>query len=66
MERKITFKNSFIGKRAVVVGAGMGGLSVSRVLADYFDELVILDRDELPNRFGKHLMSANIKPRCAS
>src|ERR1700730_11796342 len=25
----------------------MGGLSVSRVLADYFNEAVILDRDEL-------------------
>jgi 2-polyprenyl-6-methoxyphenol hydroxylase-like FAD-dependent oxidoreductase len=49
MERESTFKNSFLGQRAVVVGAGMGGLSAARVLADYFDEVIILDRDELPD-----------------
>jgi 2-polyprenyl-6-methoxyphenol hydroxylase-like FAD-dependent oxidoreductase len=27
----------------------MGGLSAARVLADYFDEVIILDRDELPD-----------------
>ena len=49
MEREATCKNSFLGQRAVVVGAGMGGLSAARVLADYFDEVIILDRDELPD-----------------
>jgi hypothetical protein len=49
MEREATFKNSFLGQRAVVVGAGLGGLSAARVLADYFDEVIILDRDELPD-----------------
>jgi 2-polyprenyl-6-methoxyphenol hydroxylase-like FAD-dependent oxidoreductase len=47
MEREATFKTSPLGRRAVVVGAGMGGLSAARVLADYFDEVIILDRDEL-------------------
>ena len=49
MKREATFKNSFLGRRAVVVGAGLGGLSAARVLADYFDEVIILDRDELPD-----------------
>jgi 2-polyprenyl-6-methoxyphenol hydroxylase-like FAD-dependent oxidoreductase len=49
MEQEVTSKHSFLGKRAIIVGAGMGGLSVSRVLSDYFDEVVILDRDELPD-----------------
>jgi flavin-dependent dehydrogenase len=49
MRREATFKNSFLGRRAVVVGAGLGGLSAARVLADYFDEVIILDRDELPD-----------------
>ena len=49
MERKTTSKDSFLGKRAIVVGAGLGGLSAARVLADYFDEVIILDRDELPD-----------------
>jgi 2-polyprenyl-6-methoxyphenol hydroxylase-like FAD-dependent oxidoreductase len=49
MQQEIITKNTFLAKRAIVVGAGMAGLSVSRVLADYFDEVVILDRDELPD-----------------
>jgi glycine/D-amino acid oxidase-like deaminating enzyme len=48
MKREATLKN-FLGRRAVVVGAGLGGLSAARVLADYFDEVIILDRDELPD-----------------
>jgi 2-polyprenyl-6-methoxyphenol hydroxylase-like FAD-dependent oxidoreductase len=49
MEREDSLKTSLLGERAVVVGAGMGGLSAARVLADYFDEVIILDRDELPD-----------------
>ena len=49
MEREATFKTSILSQRAVVVGAGLGGLSAARVLADYFDEVIILDRDELPD-----------------
>jgi 2-polyprenyl-6-methoxyphenol hydroxylase-like FAD-dependent oxidoreductase len=49
MEREAIFETSILGQRAVVVGAGLGGLSAARVLADYFDEVIILDRDELPD-----------------
>jgi 2-polyprenyl-6-methoxyphenol hydroxylase-like FAD-dependent oxidoreductase len=49
MRRKVSFNNSYPGKRAIVVGAGLSGLSAARVLADYFDEVIILDRDELPD-----------------
>jgi len=34
---------------AVVVGAGIAGLSASRVLADRFTRVVLLDRDQLPD-----------------
>jgi 2-polyprenyl-6-methoxyphenol hydroxylase-like FAD-dependent oxidoreductase len=34
--------------RAVVIGAGIAGLLAARVLADHFDETVIIERDELP------------------
>ena len=37
-----------IGERAVVVGAGVGGLVAARALADHFDEVVVLERDALP------------------
>jgi 2-polyprenyl-6-methoxyphenol hydroxylase-like FAD-dependent oxidoreductase len=45
---EVVVKNSHLGKRAIVVGAGLGGLSAARVLSDYFGEVTILDRDELP------------------
>jgi 2-polyprenyl-6-methoxyphenol hydroxylase-like FAD-dependent oxidoreductase len=49
MKRAVAAKNSYLGKRAIVVGAGLAGLSAARVLSDYFDEVMILDRDELPD-----------------
>ena len=49
MKRAVASKNSYLGQRAIVVGAGLGGLSAARVLSDYFDEVMILDRDELPD-----------------
>ena len=41
---------SSIGKRAVVVGAGMGGLAAAGALVGRFDEVVVLERDRLPDR----------------
>jgi flavin-dependent dehydrogenase len=40
--------SSLIGKQALVVGAGMGGLTAARVLADYFEQVLVLERDPLP------------------
>ena len=49
--------SSLIGKQAVVVGAGMAGLPAARALADYFEQVVVLERDTLPfvasHRTGK-------------
>ena len=48
-------------KRAIVIGGGVGGLSVARVLSDYFGQVLVLERDKLPGerlreafRKGKH------------
>ena len=49
MKREVISKTAHLGKRAIVVGAGLGGLSAARVLSDHFDEVLILDRDELPD-----------------
>ena len=38
-----------IGKQAVVVGAGMGGLTAARALSDFFDHVLVLERDALPS-----------------
>ena len=39
---------SFIGQQAVVIGAGMGGLTAARALADHFERVLVLERDALP------------------
>ena len=39
-----------VGKRAVVIGAGMGGLAAAGALRGHFDEVVVLERDSLPDR----------------
>jgi phytoene dehydrogenase-like protein len=39
----------FVGRQAVVVGAGMGGLAAARALADHFEQVVVLERDALPS-----------------
>ena len=41
-------KSTSIGRQAVVVGAGMGGLPAARVLADFFEHVVVLERGTLP------------------
>jgi 2-polyprenyl-6-methoxyphenol hydroxylase-like FAD-dependent oxidoreductase len=37
-----------LGQKAIVIGAGMGGLMAASVLARYFSEVLVLDRDRLP------------------
>jgi flavin-dependent dehydrogenase len=39
-----------IAHRAAVVGASVAGLLASRALSDYFDEVVVLDSDEIEDR----------------
>lgn len=38
-----------VGSRALVIGAGIAGLCAARALSDRFAEVVVLDRDELPD-----------------
>jgi 2-polyprenyl-6-methoxyphenol hydroxylase-like FAD-dependent oxidoreductase len=40
--------SGLIGRQAVVVGAGMGGLTAARALADHFERVLVLERDALP------------------
>jgi phytoene dehydrogenase-like protein len=37
--------SDLLGRRAVVVGAGIGRLSVAGALAKYFEQVEILERD---------------------
>jgi protoporphyrinogen oxidase len=39
--------NTPLGQRAVVIGAGIGGLSAAGVLAAHFAQVDVLERDEL-------------------
>src|SRR5262249_22944892 len=48
-DTEVAMASTLIGNRAVVVGAGMGGLTAAGALADHFDQVVILERDSLPS-----------------
>jgi 2-polyprenyl-6-methoxyphenol hydroxylase-like FAD-dependent oxidoreductase len=37
-----------LGQHAVVIGASMGGLLAARALADYYEQVTVLERDVLP------------------
>jgi hypothetical protein len=39
--------SGFLGRRAVVVGAGIGGLSMAGALAKYFEQVEVFERDQL-------------------
>jgi 2-polyprenyl-6-methoxyphenol hydroxylase-like FAD-dependent oxidoreductase len=39
---------STVGSRAIVIGAGMGGLTAARAMAPYFEHVVVIERDALP------------------
>ena len=41
--------STLIGKQAVVIGAGMGGLAAAGALAEHFEQVVVLERDALPS-----------------
>lgn len=36
------------GRRAIVIGAGIGGLTAAGALAGHFDQVIVLERDPLP------------------
>jgi len=40
--------SNLIGGQAVVIGAGMAGLPAARVLADFFEHVLVVERDILP------------------
>ena len=37
-----------LGKHATVIGASTGGLLAARALADYYDQVTVVERDVLP------------------
>jgi len=40
--------SSTSSRRAIVIGSSIAGLTAARVLADHFDEVILLERDRLP------------------
>ena len=41
--------STLIGKQALVVGAGMAGLTAAGALAHRFEHVVVIERDTLPS-----------------
>ena len=44
-----------IGKRAVVIGAGIGGLAAAKAIAPFFASVIVIDRDTLPEAAGPRI-----------
>jgi 2-polyprenyl-6-methoxyphenol hydroxylase-like FAD-dependent oxidoreductase len=49
MRPETASKSFYLSERAIVVGGGIAGLSAARAMSDRFRQVVILDRDELPD-----------------
>ena len=66
MLNKFATASSHIGRRAIVIGAGVSGLSAANALADHFEEVIVLERDELPYGYirivgyGRHIRPVEI------
>jgi 2-polyprenyl-6-methoxyphenol hydroxylase-like FAD-dependent oxidoreductase len=39
-----------LGKQAIIIGAGMAGLAAAGAVADYFERVILLERDRLPDQ----------------
>ncbi|MFB6157093.1 MAG: FAD-dependent oxidoreductase [Haloferacaceae archaeon] len=48
MDRYDASRAERLGRRAVVLGGSMAGLCAARVLRDFFDEVVVIERERLP------------------
>jgi 2-polyprenyl-6-methoxyphenol hydroxylase-like FAD-dependent oxidoreductase len=43
-----------LGQHAIVIGGSMAGLTTARVLADYFDQVTVLERDQIEDQPAIH------------
>ena len=48
MQTEITSSHKKRFKRAIIMGASVAGLWTARALSDYFEEVVLIERDKLP------------------
>ncbi|WP_104987701.1 FAD-dependent oxidoreductase [Sorangium cellulosum] len=48
-QQNLRSSDSFGGRRAVVIGGSLAGLVAARVLADHFDEVIVIERDGIPD-----------------
>jgi 2-polyprenyl-6-methoxyphenol hydroxylase-like FAD-dependent oxidoreductase len=53
--------SSLIEKKAIVIGAGMGGLAAAKALANHFGHVTVLDRDILPSQAEPRVGTAQSK-----
>ena len=53
--------SSLVEKKAIVIGAGMGGLAAAKALANHFGHVTVLDRDILPSQAEPRVGTAQSK-----
>jgi glycine/D-amino acid oxidase-like deaminating enzyme len=54
------------GGHAIVIGAGMGGLLAARALAEHYDRVTVIERDELPEAPEPRKGVTGAAPPCAA
>ncbi|HWO34969.1 MAG TPA: FAD-dependent oxidoreductase, partial [Candidatus Acidoferrum sp.] len=52
---------SLIEKKAIVIGAGMGGLTAAKALSNHVGRVTVLDRDTLPSQVQHRIGTAQSK-----
>ena len=55
--------STLIGKQAVVIGAGIGGLTAAAAIAGFFDQVFILERDILPSEAAHRAADSGACPQ---
>jgi 2-polyprenyl-6-methoxyphenol hydroxylase-like FAD-dependent oxidoreductase len=53
--------SSLIEKKAIVIGAGMGGLAAAKALSNHLGRVTVLDRDTLPSQAEPRIGTAQSK-----
>ncbi|WP_066071544.1 FAD-dependent oxidoreductase [Neobacillus soli] len=43
-------EKDFLGKKAVVIGGSISGMLAARVLSDFFEEVIIIEKDKMSNQ----------------
>ena len=62
--QEVAMVSTLIGSQALVIGAGIAGLTAASVLAHRFEHVVVLERDSLPAQPTHRAGTPQARCRC--